>query len=513
MPQVALEISHIYKSFGGVQALTDMNLTFHKGEIIGLCGANGAGKSTLLNIIFGVYPQDKGQIFVQGKEIIKNTPILAQANGMSIIFQHRRLMQQMTVAENIYIEKMPRKNGRIDYAKMQADSEILLQELDLKIDPRRAVASLSAEEKQLVEIAKAYAKEPKIFLMDEPTSALRQHGVEKMFDIMLKLKEKGAAVVFISHRLKEVLSICDTITVIKDGKFVISAPKEEFSADSLADYMSGDKISRELAAMQMKKNAEGIDIKVSSNSQRINYDSALLKVHGLATNNSRGINFELYKGEILGFAGLGGSGVQDIFDTLFGICPKSAGTITLEERVIEPKNPIQAIKCGIGYIPEDRQLCGEFLDMKVKDNICITGGQQRRYFSAIQAALEKEATHRYIKRLGIKTPSGEVNISTLSGGNQQKAIVAKWLHVNADILVLNEPTAGIDVTAKAEMIEFIKELSGMGKGILYTTSYITELMDVSDRIFVVYKGRVFKEYKQNEFDHNKIFLAMNGIDK
>lgn len=507
----ALKISHISKSFGGVHALTDMNLIFHKGEITGLCGANGAGKSTLLNIIFGVYTQDEGSIYVEGEEIKKNSPIIAQEKGMSIIFQHRRLMQQMTIAENIFIDHMPKKKGRIDYAKMQADAQKYLDELGLDIDPKREVASLSAEDKQLIEIVKAYARNPKIFLMDEPTSALRQAGVEKMFNIMNKLKEKGAAVVFISHRLKEVLDICDTITVIKDGKFVVSKPCNLFDAKQLVNSMSGDSVSRQLA-----KNAsvEGQSLnKNKSPENRIQQTKNLIEVKELSTKNSSKVNFVVHPGEIVGFAGLGGSGVQDVFDHLFGICPKKSGTVLMNNEEINPKNPIQAIRHSIGYVPEDRQLYGEFLEMKVRDNISVTAGQQRGYFSKIRVNEERKATEHYIDRLGIKTPSGEVNISALSGGNQQKAVIAKWLEIDADLLVLNEPTAGIDVAAKREMIEFIKELSCMGKGILYSTSYITELMDVSDRIVVIYKGKVFKEYNKEEFDSDLISLAINGIEE
>lgn len=509
MLEEALKISHISKSFGGVHALTDMNLTFHKGEIIGLCGANGAGKSTLLNIIFGVYGADEGAIYLDGKELKKNNPILAQEKGMSIIFQHRRLMPTMTIAENIFIDRMPKKGGKIDYAKMQEDAKGYLEELGLDLDPKREVASLSAEEKQLIEIVKAYSKNPKIFLMDEPTSALRKAGVEKMFDIMRKLKEKGASVVFISHRLKEVLDICDTITVIKDGEFVISGATEEFTAKTLVHAMSGDRVSKELAE-NAKKNENTSSKTVD---ERIDKDSKLLTVEDLKTKDSYDISYHLHPGEILGFAGLGGSGVQDIFDNLFGICPKEEGKIAINGQEIDPKNPIEAIKNGIGYVPEDRQLHGEFLEMKVRDNISITAGQQRRYFSKIDRVEEIEATEKYIKRLGIKTPNGEVNISSLSGGNQQKAVIAKWLKVDTNVLVLNEPTAGIDVAAKTEMIEFIKELSCMGKGILYSTSYITELMDVSDRIIVIYKGKIFKEYQKEEFDMNRISLAMNGIEE
>ncbi|WP_317855238.1 sugar ABC transporter ATP-binding protein [Chakrabartyella piscis] len=511
MENVALQLNHIYKSFGGVHALTDMDLTFKKGEITGLCGSNGAGKSTLLNIIFGVYEQDKGEIYVDGKELKKNSPIIAQESGMSIIFQHRRLMKHMTVAENIFIDKMPKKGGKIDFAKMEADARSLLEELELDIDPKVNVSELTTEESQLVEIVKAYAKNPSIFLMDEPTSALRQHGVEMMFSIMRKLKEKGAAVVFISHRLKEVLDICDNITVIKDGTFVVTDKTENFTASSLVDAMSGD-IGKKMD--DVLKNAEGGIIKQDIPlADRIVEDELLVEVTDLVTDEVSDFNFQVHPGEIVGFVGLGGSGVQNVFDHLFGMEPRTSGSIKVKGKEVNFKNPIQAIRAGVGYVPEDRQLYGEFLDMTIQDNIGITKGQKNPYFSKIKAAAEKVATNEYIQTLGIKTPSGDVHISSLSGGNQQKAIIAKWLYSDVDLFILNEPTAGIDVAAKTEMIEFIKKLSCEGKGILYTTSYITELIDVSDRIFVVYKGKILREYQKSEFDYNRIFLGINGIEE
>ncbi len=511
MENVALQLNHIYKSFGGVHALTDMDLIFRKGEITGLCGSNGAGKSTLLNIIFGVYAQDKGQIIVDGKEIKKNSPIIAQESGMSIIFQHRRLMKHMTVAENIFIDKMPKKSGKIDYAKMEADASELLRELELDIDPKANVAELTTEEAQLVEIVKAYSKNPSIFLMDEPTSALRQHGVEMMFSIMRKLKEKGASVVFISHRLKEVLDICDNITVIKDGTFVVTDKTENFTAASLVDAMSGDLGKK---TENVLKNAEGGTIKKDIPlAERIVEDELLVEVEHLITDEVNDFHFKVHPGEIVGFVGLGGSGVQNVFDHLFGMETRKSGVVKVQGKDVNFKNPMQAIKAGVGYVPEDRQLCGEFLDMTVQDNIGITKGQKSRTFAKIKAADEKKATIDYIKTLGIKTPSGDVNISSLSGGNQQKAIIAKWLYADVDLFILNEPTAGIDVAAKTEMIEFIKKLSCQGKGIMYTTSYITELIDVSDRIIVVYKGEILKEYTKEEFDYNKIFLGINGIEE
>jgi len=503
MANAALLVDHVSKHFGGVKALTDVHLEFGKGEIVGLVGSNGAGKSTLLNIIWGAFAPDSGSLFVDGEEVRRITPEKAHGRGISIIFQHRRLMPYMTIAENIFIDKMPKKAGMIDYRKMHKDATELLDMLDLDIDSRRLVAELTAEEKQLVEIVKACSRDPKILLMDEPTTALRQHEVETLFGIMRNLRAKGCSVVFISHRLKEVMEICDRIAIIRDGRNVIEGPRKQFTAESIVDYMSGkphqpdhkklDAVSKDTASTQSQQS------------------DVLLSVRELGMTNVHGVSFSLRQGEILGFAGLGGSGIDDIFNVLFGLQKAQTGEIQIDGEKTRIKNPRQAIAHGIGYVPEDRQLCGEFLDLTVGDNICIPKGQRSFLFSCIKRRDETVASETYVDRLSIKTPTVQVPIKTLSGGNQQKAVIAKWLHADSRILLMSEPTAGIDVAAKAEVNQFIKEIASEGKGILYTSSYISELMEVADRILVIYKGRVFKEFPRDAYDHNRIYLAINGI--
>ena len=505
MENAALLVDHVSKHFGGVRALTDIHLEFGKGEIVGLVGSNGAGKSTLLNVIWGAFAPDSGSLFVDGEEVRRITPEKAHNRGISIIFQHRRLMPYMTIAENIFIDKMPKKAGMIDYRKMHKDATELLDMLDLDIDSRRLVAELTAEEKQLVEIVKACSRAPKILLMDEPTTALRQHEVETLFGIMRNLKAKGCSVVFISHRLKEVMEVCDRIAIIRDGRNVIDGPKEEFTAESIVDYMSG----KPHQPGSKKQVAASEDITSTGAPQ----SGVLLSVRELGMPNVHGASFTLHKGEILGFAGLGGSGIDDIFDALFGLQRVQTGEIQIDGEKTRLRNPRQAIAHGIGFVPEDRQLCGEFLELTVRDNICIPKGQRSLLFSCIKRKDETVACETYVDRLSIKTPSVQVPIRTLSGGNQQKAVIAKWLHANSRILLMSEPTAGIDVAAKVEVTQFIKEIASEGKGILYTSSYISELMEVADRIIVIYKGQIFKEFPRDEYDHNRIYLAINGIDQ
>jgi len=502
MENAALLVDHVSKHFGGVKALTDIHLEFGKGEIVGLVGSNGAGKSTLLNVIWGAFAPDSGSLFVDGKEVRRITPEKAHNRGISIIFQHRRLMPHMTIAENIFIDKMPKKAGMIDYRKMHKDATELLDMLDLDIDSRRPVVELTAEEKQLVEIVKACSRAPKILLMDEPTTALRQHEVETLFGIMRNLRAKGCSVVFISHRLKEVMEICDRIAIIRDGRNVIEGPKKQFTAESIVDHMSGKPHQPD-----SKKQVAASEDTSTQTPQA----GELLSVRELGMPNVHGASFVLNRGEILGFAGLGGSGIDDIFDALFGLQKAQTGEIQIDGEKTRLKNPRQAIAHGIGYVPEDRQLCGEFLELTVRDNICIPKGQRSLLFACIKRKDETVACETYVDRLSIKTPSVQVPIRTLSGGNQQKAVIAKWLHANSQILLMSEPTAGIDVAAKAEVNQFIKEIASEGKGILYASSYISELMEVADRIIVIYKGRIFKEFSRDEYDHNRIYLAINGI--
>jgi len=505
MENAALLVDHVSKHFGGVKALTDVHLEFGKGEIVGLVGSNGAGKSTLLNVIWGAFAPDSGSLFVDGKEVRRITPEKAHSRGISIIFQHRRLMPYMTIAENIFIDKMPKKAGMIDYRRMHKDATDLLEMLELDIDSRRLVVELTAEEKQLVEIVKACSRDPKILLMDEPTTALRQHEVETLFGIMRNLKAKGCSVVFISHRLKEVIEICDRIAIIRDGRNVIEGPKEEFTADNIVDYMSGKP--------HQSDREKQVAVSEDTTGKREPQPGVLLSVRDLGMTNVHGVSFALRKGEILGFAGLGGSGIDDIFDALFGLQRVQAGEIQIDGETTRRKNPRQAIAHGIGFVPEDRQLCGEFLGLTVRDNICIPNGQRSLLFSCIKRKDETVASENYVDRLSIKTESVQIPIGNLSGGNQQKAVIAKWLHANSRILLMSEPTAGIDVAAKAEVNQFIKEIASEGKGILYTSSYISELMEVADRIIVIYKGKIFKEFPRDEYDHNRIYLAINGIDQ
>jgi ABC-type sugar transport system ATPase subunit len=497
----ALVVDHVSKHFGGVKALTDIHLEFNKGEILGLVGSNGAGKSTLLNVIWGVFPPDAGSLFIDGKEVRKITPEKAHKLGISIIFQHRRLMPYMTIAENIFIDNMPRKAGRIDYRKMHRDAGELLEMLGLNISSHKLVEELTAEEKQLVEIVKACSRSPKILLMDEPTTALRQDEVERLFGIMRNLRDRGCSVVFISHRLREVMEICDRVAIFRDGRNVIDGPKDAFTPGLIVEHMTGQQ------AVTDDKRRGAID------RPRLEDAPKLLEVRNLEMPQVNDVSFTLRKGEILGFAGLGGSGIDDLFGALFGLARPGSGEIAIDGMATKVANPVQAIRHGIGFVPEDRQLCGEFLDLTVRDNICIPEGQTRALFSRIRKREEQLASASFIERLSIKTESAQTRISNLSGGNQQKAVIAKWLHVGSRIILMSEPTAGIDVAAKAEVNRFIKEIAGEGKGILYTSSYIAELMEVSDRIIVIYKGEVFRVFERDEFDNNRIYLAMNGLEQ
>ena len=502
MKAPALLIDHVSKHFGGVKALTDVHLEFGKGEIVGLVGSNGAGKSTLLNVIWGVFPPDSGRLYVDGEEIRRITPEKAHHHGIAIIFQHRRLMPYMSIAENIFIENMPKRAGMIDYQTMHQDAAKLLRTLELDIDSRRLVAELTAEQKQLVEIVKACSRAPKILLMDEPTTSLRQHEVETLFGIMRNLKQRGCSLVFISHRLKEVMEISDRIAIIRDGRNVIDGPASEFTAERIIDYMSGQ---APVAASHQR------DV-LATQQDETTPENSLLSAHNLHTKNVRGVSFAVHRGEILGLAGLGGCGIDDIFATLFGLQGMDAGEVAIEGARVRLKTPRHAIRNGIGLVPEDRQLCGEFLEMTVCDNICIPKGQRAPAFSAIKGKKETVEAASFVKRLAIKTPTVHTPIKNLSGGNQQKAVIAKWLHANARILLLSEPTAGIDVAAKAEVTRFIQELASEGRGVLYTSSYISELMEVADRIIVIYQGKIFREFPQSAYDHNQIYLAINGIE-
>jgi ribose transport system ATP-binding protein len=480
-----LEMSGISKSFNGIKVLDNAHFELKKGEVHALMGGNGAGKSTLMKILTGVYEKDSGQIQINGSEVQINKPNDAVKNGISMIFQEFSLVPTFTVAQNIFLEREPRtKWGFIDDAKCVQLTEKLLDELNVGIKPNDRVADLGVGYWQMTEIAKALAKETKILIMDEPTSSLTKKESEILFAFINRLKQNEISIIYISHRMDEIFKICDRITIMGDGKNIITANTSELDMESVVGHIAG-------------KNLEKFEWKARKG---ISNGEVILQVKSLTTNNRvNGIDFELKQGEVLGIAGLMGSGRTETMRALFGIDLATGGDIYIKGKKTVIKSPKDAILNGIAFIPEDRRVQGLILDHQVMDNIILPSLSKitnKAFF--VNDRQGKRISEEWVKKLSIKTDSVYKIARLLSGGNQQKIVFAKWLANSPEIIMLDEPTIGIDIRAKVEIMDMVRELANEGKSILLVSSEMAELLAISDRILVFHDGKAVKQFMREE---------------
>jgi ribose transport system ATP-binding protein len=489
----------ISKAFPGVQALDRVDFEAYSGEVMALVGENGAGKSTLMKILSGAYMKDTGRIYIDGKRVEIQNPYHAQLLGISTIYQELNVTPNQTVAQNIFLgREIKRKGilgklGFVDKKEMERRAKELLNRVGANIDPRELVKNLSVAQRQMVEIAKALSLEAKIIIMDEPTSALGPEEVEKLFEIIRQLKEQGIAIIFISHRLEEVFKIADRITILRDGKLVGVMSKDEATFDKVIYLM----VNRPLGDMFKK--------------EEVSKGKLILEVKNLRSAIIKDVSFSLYEGEILGIAGLVGSGRTELVRLIFGADPKISGEIYLNGEKVEIKSPEDAVKHGIGLVPEDRQNQGLILKMSVRENIGVTIIRKiLKFLGFIDKNKLTEIAENFVKRLNIKTPSIFEKVLYLSGGNQQKVVLAKWLASNPKILILDEPTRGIDVGAKAEIHAIMSQLAKIGIGIIMISSEIPELLAMSDRILVMSEGKVVVELPRSEATQEKIMAYASG---
>ncbi|MED4600534.1 sugar ABC transporter ATP-binding protein [Paenibacillus validus] len=478
-----LEMRDISKSFNGIKVLDNVHFELKKGEVHALMGGNGAGKSTLMKILTGVYELDAGQIYINGSEVQIKTPTDAEKNGVSMIFQEFSLIPTLTVAQNIFLSREPKTAmGFIDDKKCVKLTKQLLEELDVDIKPNDVVADLGVGYWQMTEIAKALSKETKILIMDEPTSSLTKRETEVLFEFIGRLKQKGISIIYISHRMDEIFQICDRITIMGDGRHIITAETSQLDMDSVIQHIAG-------------KNLEKFEWKERKGKSN---ETVILQVDNLQTNNRvNGVNFKLKHGEVLGIAGLMGSGRTETMRALFGIDPVTGGDIYIKGQKTVIRSPQDAIRSGLALVPEDRRVQGLILDLQVKDNILLPS------LSKITNVLVNdkkgnEISEEWVKKLNIKTDSINKTSRLLSGGNQQKIVFAKWLANSPDIIMLDEPTIGIDIRAKVEIIDMVRDLADEGKSILLISSEMTELLAVSDRILVFHDGKVVKEFMRED---------------
>jgi ribose transport system ATP-binding protein len=492
--EYVLQLQHIRKEYPGVVALKDVSLEVKKGEILALIGENGAGKSTLIKTCSGAVIPTSGKIIVNGKEFSSMTPQLAAENGIAIIYQEFNNVKGLSAAENLFLGNPIRKGIMIDRKAMEREAEKAFAQLNIKINPKTLVGDLTVGFQQMVEIAKAIQQNAKILIMDEPSAPLTSSEVESLFKVCELLKSKGVSIIYISHRLEEIMRLSDRIVVLRDGEYIKTLTTKETNIDELIRLMVGRDLKE---SYPPRKNC----IK----------DEVILELKNVTGNGDKDINLKIRKGEVLGLGGLVGAGRTELAQMIFGSARKTSGQIIFKGKEINPKSPREAIDLGIALVPEDRKRHGALLGMSIRDNINMATYNRISKASVISSKLERETAEKYKEQLLIKTPTLSQLVKNLSGGNQQKVILAKWLAANSELIIFDEPTRGIDVGAKFEIYKLINELVENGKTVLLISSEMEELMGMSDRIVVLAEGCITGELQKNEFDQDTIMRMASNV--
>lgn len=498
MGEVILTMKDIDKSFPGVHALDHVNFEVRKGEVHALMGENGAGKSTLMKVLTGIYAKDSGTITYEGKETEFHNTREAQDAGVVIVHQELNMVGDLTVAQNIFIGREPKKGFRIDDKKMIEDSKKLFQELNIDINPREKMHNLTVGKQQMCEIAKAISHKAKVIIFDEPSAALTEKEIADLFVIIRDLRAKNLGIVYISHRMDEIKVITDRVTVMRDGGYVGTLITKDSTKEDIINMMVGRVIYEDPKSHSMVKPGAPVVLKVE---------------HLNAGKMVQDVSFELHKGEILGFSGLMGAGRTETARALFGADPKQSGKIYINGKEVTINSPQDAVKYGIGYLSEDRRRYGCVVQKSCIENTTLATMEQYTKGILIDGKKEKEVTEKYIKELATKTPAADQLVVNLSGGNQQKVVIAKWLTRNSDILIFDEPTRGIDVGAKNEIYKLMNRLAAEGKSIIMISSEMTEILRMSDRIIIMCEGKKTGEIDISEATQENIMnLATRSID-
>lgn len=491
----ALKMEGITKEFPGVKALDNVHLNIFNGEVMALLGENGAGKSTLMKILCGAYEHDGGSISKNGEILDISSPRDAMNQGIAIIHQELNLIPELSVGENIFLGKEPLKKGkRIDWKKLYQDSGELMKRLCTDIDPKALASSLSIGDQQMVEIAKALSDEAEILILDEPTDALTDTETDNLFRVIEELKSKDVGLIYISHRIPEVFRICDRVTVLRDGKFISEKIVSELNEDDIIEMMVGRKLDEQIPYCENQVGPQ------------------LLKVNGLTNELCRNIDFTIRKGEIVGVAGLMGAGRTEMALTLYGLYPKESGEVELDGEIVDVRTPGQALSKGIAYVSEDRKQLGLFLGLSVKDNITLPA--MRFFEKALFKTDESDRNGKvddYIEKLAIKTTGRNQIVGNLSGGNQQKISIARGLITKPKLLILDEPTRGVDVGAKKEIYKLINQFKKEGLAILMISSEMPELLGMSDRILVMHNNTITGTLNREEASQEAIMKLAVGL--
>jgi ribose transport system ATP-binding protein len=488
--EVILSIRNVCKSFPGVKALDDVSIDVRRGIVHGIVGENGAGKSTLMKILSGVYEKDSGTVVFDGRQVERTTPHQSMQSGLAIIYQELNLVNTMSVGENVFLGRFREMKGmRGTHAKARE----LLDSIGCKISTTRLVSELSVSEKQMVEIAKALSFKSKLIIMDEPSSSLTAEEMSELAKIIQQLKEQGISIIYISHKLEEIFQFCDIVTVMRDGRAIETRPKSDFTRNDLITRMVGRTIENEYPP---RPQCVG---------------ETLMEVHSIRTHKLHDISFTLHKGEILGLVGLVGAGRTEIVRALYGADKVRGHRLVINGKPVTIRNPKEAKDAGFGFIPEDRKLQGLVLPFSVESNISMASIRKFTRFGFLLSAIEKDIAARQVKALSVKTPSAKVPVGNLSGGNQQKCIVGRWLEIAPSIFIMDEPTKGIDVGAKYEIYVLMKEIVEHGGAIILISSELPEVLNMSNRVLTIFEGRITGEFDPQRTSVDDIMSAALGI--
>jgi methyl-galactoside transport system ATP-binding protein len=485
--EYVLEMRNICKEFPGVKALDGAQLCVRPGSVHALMGENGAGKSTLLKCLFGIYRKDSGSILIDGREADFKSPADAMAHGVAMVHQELNQALRRNVADNVWLGRYPTRGGFVRERYMQERTRELLESLDMDVDPARIIGTLSVAERQMVEIAKAVSYHARVLVLDEPTSSLTDREVEQLFVVIERLKARGCGIVYVSHKMQEILRISDEVTVMRDGKYISTDKAADLTTDKIIAKMVG----RELADLYPAEQRE--------------IGEQLLLVEHLFGKELSDISFSLHRGEVLGLCGLVGAGRTEILETLFGMRPATGGRVTLAGRELRVKKPADAIKAGLALLTEERRATGIFAGLSLTDNACVA--RLKSYRGALgllrTGSMHKDTDH-IIRDLRVRCAGRNTPIKLLSGGNQQKVILGRWLLTEPEVLLLDEPTRGVDVGAKSEIYALIAELAGRGKGVIMVSSEMPELIGTCDRILVVSGGRIAGELVRGAYSEQEL---------
>lgn len=489
-----IRLEDISKSFSGVQALSDVNINLYEGEVHVLLGENGAGKSTLMKVLTGIYQPDSGSIYYEGKQVHLQNPKQAEQLGIDIIHQEFNLLLHQTVATNIFLGNEPLKGkGRIDYRKRYEESKRVLEDLEVDIDPNALVLDLGVGERQIVEIAKAVSHNAKVLIMDEPTAALTTNEIEKLFRMVDKLLKRNVGIFYISHRMEEIYRIGHRVSVLRDGRHISTSKLEDTTMDKLVQQMVGREIGNYYYRSAPQPGEEVLRLEGIRSGKRVKNGSVSLR-----------------RGEIVGIFGLMGAGRTEMVQAAYGVGPLDGGTVTLKGQPLRHHSAKESVAHGLGLVPEDRAYEGATVEMSIRENVVQASLKKLHPTGVINVAKEKKAAKDYIEKLRIATPTTEKKVRFLSGGTQQKVILAKWLCSECEVLILDEPTRGIDVGAKEEIYHIMDDLTHQGVGILMVSSDMSEVLGMSDRIYVMREGEIVKELSREEADQELVLSYAMG---